>query len=213
MLDKSIEYKNVIMKIEHDKIAVLEDIKLPEGFSFRFFQRSDVGHWGAIEASVLEFDSESEACSYFEMSYLPNLDELQRRCIFITKQNEIPVATANAWFSDSGLGYQASLHWVAVRPEYQGKGLGKAITQKALNIFSSLEPGKPVWLHTQTWSYPAIKLYHSFGFNIVKNELLANMNTRNGVPKIYQNDFAEAMQVLEAVMDDSDVELLYNTAV
>jgi len=213
MLDKSIEYKNVIMRIEYDKIQDLDDAKLPEGFSFRFFKHSDVKHWGKIEASVLEFDSELEACSYFEMSFLPNLQELQRRCIFITNSDGIPVATANAWYADSELGYQACLHWVAVCPKYQGKGLGKAITQKALNIFCSLEPGKPVWLHTQTWSYPAIKLYHSLGFNIVKDELLANTNTRNGIAKIYQNDFEEAMEILRTVMDNSYVEQLYNTAV
>ena len=214
MLDKSIEFKSVIMRIEHDKIKVLDDAKLPDGFSFRFFESSsDVKHWGNIEASVLEFDSESDACDFFEVSYLPNLHELQRRCIFITNSNGTPIATASAWYADSELGYQASLHWVAVRPEYQGKGLGRSITQKAINVFCSLEPGKPVWLHTQTWSHPAIKLYHSLGFNILKNELLANMNTRDGVPKIYNNDFAEAMQILGKVMDSNYVELLYNTAV
>ena len=213
MLDKSIEYKNVIMRIESDKINVIADARLPDGFSFKFFEPSDVKHWGEIEASVLEFTSSAEACSYFEMSYLPNIHDLQRRCIFILNSDGVPIATANAWYSDSELGYQASLHWVAVRPEYQGRNLGREITKKALNIFRLVEPGKPVWLHTQTWSYPAIKLYHSLGFTMVKDERLANMNTRDGIVKIYQNDFEESIQILRTVMDDGYVNELVDTAV
>lgn len=213
MLDKSIAYKSVVMRIECDKIEALGEATLPDGFSFRFFERSDVKHWGSIETSVLEFPSESEACSYFEMAYLPSLLELQKRCFFIINPDGIPIATATAWYSDSELGYQPILHWVAVRPEYQRKGLGKALTKKALNVFRSLESGKPVWLQTQTWSYPAIRLYHSLGFNIVKDERSVNMNTKDGVPKIYQTEFAEAMQVLRTVMKDSYVDELINTAV
>ena len=212
MLDKSIEYKNVIMRIESDKLESIDDARLPAGFSFRYFQPSDVKHWGDIEASVLEFDSAHEACRYFESSYLPYLHDLQKRCVFIINPDGVPIATANAWHADSKLGYQAVLHWVAVRPEYQGQGLGRAVTQKALNIFRKLEPGKPVWLHTQTWSHTAIRLYHSLGFNIVKHELLANTNTRNGVPKIYKNEFTEAIQVLRAVMDEEYVSRLIDTA-
>ena len=213
MLDKSIEYKNVIMRIESDKFNALADISLPGGFSFKFFQPQDVKHWGSIETSVLEFASEAEACKYFELAYLPKIDDLQKRCVFVLNPAGVPVATANAWYSESELGYQASLHWVAVRPEYQRKGLGKAITQKALTVFNRLEPGKPVWLHTQTWSHAAIKLYHSVGFNMVKHERLATSHTRTGIAKIYQNDFEEAIQILRNIMDEDYVNWLVKSAV
>ena len=213
MLDKSLEYKGIIMRIESDKIKTAAEAKLPDGFSFKFFEPDDVPHWGGIEASVLEFASEAEACEYFERSYLPHLHELQKRCILILNANGAPVATATAWFAVSELGYQASLHWVATRPEYQGKGLGKAVVQKALAVFRELEPGKPVWLHTQTWSHGAVRLYHSLGFNMVRREGLAVTTTRDGTPKIYQNDFDEAVQVLRTVMDAEYVDELVRTAV
>lgn len=120
--------------------------------------------WGEIEASVLEFTSESEAEEYFIKSYLPYEIQLIHRCIFIIDMYNRPVATATAWYADSELGHQASLHWVSVRPEYQGLGLGKAIVQKSMQVFRELEPDCAVWLHTQTWSHIAIRMYHGLGF-------------------------------------------------
>ena len=212
MLDKSIEYKNIIMRLDSNQSENLIEPELPENFSFRFFTPSDVKHWGRIEASVLEFDSENLAASYFEAAYIPYIKELQERCLFVLNPDGIPVATANAWYADSELGHQASLHWVAVCPEYQGIGIGKCITIKALNVLRALEPDIPVWLHTQTWSHTAVRLYHSLGFNMVRSELLANQNTGNG-KTIYENDFVEAMQVLKTVMDIEYIEELFNTAV
>ncbi|MCL2169470.1 MAG: GNAT family N-acetyltransferase [Defluviitaleaceae bacterium] len=212
MLDKSIDYKNVIMKIESDKINDIESPMLPDGFSFRFFRSGDEEHWARIEASVLEFDSADAARAYFERAYLPHKKNLEKRCIFALNRDGLPIATANSWFADSKeLGYQASLHWVAVCPDYQGLGIGRAITKQALINFQSLEPNKPVWLHTQTWSHPAIRLYHNLGFSIMKTERLANNNTKDGNPKIYRNDFYEAIEVLRDVMDDKDVNELIST--
>jgi len=212
MLDKSIDFKSVIMKIECDEIKNIASPILPDGISIRFFTAGDEEHWARIEASVLEFDSVGEARDYFEKSYLPHKESLQKRCIFVLNKEKLPIATANSWFADSELGYQATLHWVATCPEYQGLGIGKAIVQQALINFQTLEPNKPVWLHTQTWSHAAIKLYHHLGFNLMKSGKLANNNTRNGIPKIYQNDFYEAIQVLKEVVDSEQLEKLCNTA-
>jgi len=190
MLDKSIEYKNIIMRMESDKILNIANPVLPCNFSFRHFKDAgDIKHWSRIETSVLEFADENEAENYFTSSYWPYFDDLTKRCLFITNQDDLPIATATAWFADSELGYQASLHWVAVCPEYQGMGLGKAIVTKALILFRELEPNNSVWLHTQTWSHTAVKLYHRVGFNILKNDRLANANTRDGRLKIYANDY------------------------
>jgi len=212
MLDKSIEYKSIIMRLDNNGFAAIEP-ELPEGFSFRFFTPADVKHWSRIETSVLEFDSESIAESFFETSYLPFVNKLRERCLFVLNAEGMPVATSSAWYADSELGYQACLNWVAVCPEYQGKGIGKAVTIKALQVFNFLEPGRPVWLHTQTWSHVAVRMYHSLGFNMVRSGRLANMNSRSGGFKIYENENAEAVQVLKAVMDEGYIAELLKTAV
>lgn len=213
MLDKSLEYKDVIMRLDKNEYHNIDDTILPDGFTFRYFAPSDVKSWSRIEASVHEFDSEEEARLYFERAYLPYSSELLKRCLFVLDPTETPIATATAWFADSELGHQPNLHWIAVCPEYQGLGLGKSIVKKALSVFQILEPNYPIWLHTQTWSHIAIRMYHSLGFNMVRKESLANKNTRDGKPKIYQNEYLDAMQVLKAVMDEKYIDELMSTAV
>ena len=214
MLDKSIEYKNIIMRIDDKKILAYDEPLLPDNFKFRNFRdENDIKHWARIEASVSEFTSEKEAEEYFISSYYPFLKDLKERCFFITNKDDLPVATATAWFSDSELGHQASLHWVAVCPEYQGLGLGKAATRKALCAFKKLEPHNHVWLHTQTWSYVAVMLYCKMGFNILKTEKLANTNPKDGKKRIYPNDFDEAINVLKKALKEKDLKELINSAV
>lgn len=186
---------------------------MPDGFFFHYFTDiEDMKSWCEIETSVLEFSSESEAKEYFAKAYLPYEKELKNRCVFIADKNGLAIATATAWYADSELGHQASLHWVSVRPEYQRLGFGKAVVQKALQDFHVLEPNSAVWLHTQTWSHVAVRLYYKLGFRMVKQDRLANASTGSEMLKLYPNDFQEAIEVLKRVMDEAMVLELANTA-
>ncbi|MBP2643505.1 MAG: N-acetyltransferase [Firmicutes bacterium] len=125
---------------------------------------------------------------------------------------KLPVATANAWFANSSLGYQATLQWVSVCPKYQGLGLGRAVVTKAMSLFPKLNPSQDVLLHTQTWSHKAIGLYHSIGFDMTKQETVAIMRNDGQGAKIHKNDFSEAIQVLKSVMSTDLLNALLNTA-
>ena len=54
------------------------------------------------------------------------------------------------------------VHWVAVRPAYQGRGLGKAMLSFTLNQLAQWHDR--AFLGTQTKRLAAIWLYLSFGF-------------------------------------------------
>ena len=209
MLDKSIPYKNIFMEIFPDKINETCEPPLPDGFRFRFFADGDESHWARIESAVLEFDSAEKAGSYFTQNYLPFADLLKKRCVFIVNAQDIPVATATAWFANSIAGYQPSLHWVAVHPDYQGAGLGKAIIQKTLKIFSEIDRGKSVMLHTQTWSHKAVKIYSDLGFVMLPDSDAAIRNTDKNKPAS-SNDFQEALQILREKLDEKTYRKLKN---
>lgn len=55
---------------------------------------------------------------------------------------------------------------VAIKKDYQGKGLAKPLITKVLEIENELEH-KGIILHTQTTTWLAAKLYLDFGFNIL----------------------------------------------
>ena len=202
MLDKSIPHKHVIMRL--DRNTQIHEPPLPDGFRFRFFGEGDEYHWARIETSVLEFESEQKAYEYFCRDYLWRKSELEKRCVFIVNPAGLPVATATAWYANSELGYQASLHWVGVCPAYQKRGLGTAIVKKILSLFFAREPEERVWLHTQTWSHAAIRMYRSLGFQMLKTERTAvEVGGEKAGPVVSKNDYAEALEVLRGVLDDS----------
>ena len=89
----------------------------------------------------------------------------------------------------------------------------KGCYKKTLLVFRELEPDDSIGLHTQTWSRITIRLYHSLGFNLVRNGRLADTNTSNGKSIIYKNDYPETTNVLKTVMETECINDLINTGV
>jgi GNAT superfamily N-acetyltransferase len=185
MLDKSIPYFNVIMKR-------LADIPIPaysltQGYSFTWFYGGQEKKWAEIVTSVGEFEHAGEALEYFREKYMPFAEELERRLLFVINEDWEEVGTITSWWDLSGVRRVPSIHWFAVKPEYQGLGLGKALVSECLVRLLQLEGNKDIFLHTQTWSYKAIKLYMNAGFRIEPTEVFAS----------YKNDYREAIPILE----------------
>ena len=200
MLDKSIEFVRIVMEMSGEKVLSTPRATLPEGFSFRLHNGSeeDIIHWCRIETSVGEFDTQAGAREYFMQEFAPHMDEVQKRCVFVLNKDGLPIATASGWFShDENGDILSRLHWVAACPEYQGLGLGKAVSTKAVNICAMLSPGKKMWLSTQTYSHRAVLMYHKLGFNMQASH----------------EDYARAVEVLAGVLRAGDVCALKETAV
>ena len=139
MLDKSLPYKSIIMRME---AAVAERLAPPApaaGYRIRPFVPGDERHWARIETSVGEFSEEAAARAYFERVYLP---EAALRCLFVVTERDEPVATATTWAEEEASLRQLQLQWVAVEPAHQGRGLGRAIATAAVRRAVRLAPAK-----------------------------------------------------------------------
>lgn len=189
MLDKSIPYYHVLMKRAQG--TPVKEYGLPEGFQFMSFQAGDEKEWAEIETSVLEFDRTVDALVYFQRDYLPMKNELERRCIFIENAEEKKIATLTIWWCYTGLRRDPWIHWVAVRPEYQGLGLGKALFSEGMKRFIDIEGDRILYLHTQTWSHKAINMYRDQGFVITDEKGLAGYD--NG-------DYERAQELLKGYL-------------
>ena len=186
MLDKRVPYIDVLMHRKPQ--APVPEALLPEGFQFSMFKKGDEKEWAEIETSVLEFDRSVDALAYFQESYLPYLQELERRCIFVEDKDGRKVGTTTAWWAYTQKRRDPWIHWVSVKPEFQGLGIGKALISYALNLMLEIEGDRDYYLHTQTWSHKAIEIYKKAGFQITKEKGL------NGYP----NDrYKDAMMVLK----------------
>jgi len=188
------------MEMSGEKVLATPEAILPHGFAFRLHDGSedDILHWCRIETEVDEFDSQAEAREYFMEEFYPHMDDVQKRCTFIINNEGLPIATASGWFSHDKNGDVVNrLHWVAVCPKYQGLGLGKAITTKAVNVCAKLAPGKEMWLSTQTHSHRAVVMYHNLGFNMLAGH----------------KEYTRAIQVLASVLAPEKVQELKESAV
>ncbi|OGO78325.1 MAG: GNAT family N-acetyltransferase [Clostridiales bacterium GWB2_37_7] len=188
MLDKSIPYLNIPMQRKYE--TPIPQYVLPEGYSFVSFTAGSEVDWAEIETSVGEFDSISEALVYFQKNYLSFPGEVERRTIFIQTSDEKKVGTATSWWNYTDVRRDPTLEWIAVKPEYQGIGLGKAVVFEGMRRMLQIEGDRDVFLHTQTWSYRAIGIYLQAGFEFMKTGSFSR----------YENDFDKALPYLEKKM-------------
>jgi len=187
MIDKSVPFAKLFMcRKAGTPIPVFP---LPEGFRYVFYRDGDEMDWAKIETSVDEFDSEFSALLHFKEYFLPDAEELYRRCLFIENQNGDKVATANAWWSYIENQRRPWLHWVSVDARYLGQGLGKAVISRVTELLRELEGDTDFYLSTQTWSYKAINIYKKLGYEPTDEKILYGRE--------YRNHYKKAIKVLE----------------
>ena len=200
MIDRTIPFYNIIMRC--DRILPME-IKLPEGYSIRTYQPGDEDAWAALMCAVGEQTSLIDAKNEFVQRYLADA-ALTDRIFFAVDSNGAIVGSAIAWAHDPrGMGVRV-LHWVAVHPEHQRKGLGKALCQTCLRLFRREDNALPVYLHTQPWSWKAILLYIKLGFKLQSRDSFYT----------YENQYAQAMDVLKSIVTPEQyAKMVANSAV
>ncbi|MHB1463324.1 MAG: GNAT family N-acetyltransferase [Armatimonadota bacterium] len=189
MLDKSVPYVNVIMR--RDPGAPIPEFEVPAGYTIVGYQPGDEIAWGEIESSVLEFETPKDATEYFLRDYVAYDTEVKRRTLFAKDATGRKVGTFTAWWNYTGLRRVPFLHWVAVLPEHQGRGVGKALVAAGVRLMVEIEGDCEMFLHTQTWSHKAIRIYRWAGFEL---------DTQSELPGGYSNDTQQALPILEGLI-------------
>ena len=199
MPDRTIPYYNVIMRCDQ-----FLDVSAPPppGFLIRSYRPGDERAWAEMEAEIGDFASSQEALSYFQATYFPQITALQERSHFAVRVSDGQVAgSVIAWQDPRGNALVASLHWLVVSPRFQRLGLGLALTKAALDTYQQLGQ-LPIYLHTQPWSYPAIRLYSRMGFALQKTDTFSH----------YENQFPQAAETLKGLLSEKDYRLLMDNA-
>ena len=185
-LDRSLPHIGVIM--ETNNASVYPKYELPVGFSFSQYKQGFEEQWASLQYEIENVDSIEEAKTIFKREFLDgkitnwinkapedmmSVDIEKSSCyntmidkmIFVLDADNNLAGTGSIWDGNMfGKGYQR-LHWIAVSPQYQGKGIAKAIVSKLLDIYNSLGYSGYIYLTSQTWSYKALNIYMEFGFS------------------------------------------------
>lgn len=179
-MDDIIANYNLFMACyEIDKKAFGE---LPKNYSFRLCKRDELDIWKRLcveKDEYIDFMTD-----YFEKVYRKDEDEFFKRCTFVCTPEGIPVGTCYIWRS---YGKVNTIGFLRVLPEYEGKGIGRALLTHILK-----DADCPIYLHTHPIAYRAIKMYSDFGFQFLTNHYIGHR----------QNHFYASLDTLREVMPE-----------
>ncbi len=184
MLDKSVECVDILMK--RPKGTPIRHCELPEGFRYVFYKPGDELNWCAMHISTLGLNEIGKGLRNFKKEFLSSPDmRPENRMLFIEAPNGEKIGTGTAWKQESEGGrIDPWLRSIALKPKYQGIGLGKAIVSRVMELMLELDGDHDYYLHTQTWSHVAARIYLKTGFEITHEKNLymwSNKDSEHGV--------------------------------
>ena len=141
---------------------------VPDGYAIRPYAPGDEHAWVGIQAAA---DAHNVITGeLFRAQFGDNPGELARRLFLLVDPTAeavgsgAAIGTAAAWFDDTGRGPGfGRVHWLAIHPDHQGRGLAKPLLGHVCVTLRELGHER-AFLTTSTARLAAIALYLSFGF-------------------------------------------------
>jgi len=147
--------------MERDELRDIPQFPLQEPYRIRTYQPGDEAHWYNIHREADKLSNITD--ELFHAQFGSDREELSLRQFYLCHSDEV-IGTASAWhdknYKDGSYG---RVHWVAIRPSQQGRGLSKPLLSEVLQALARLGH-KKAYLSTSRLRPVAIKLYKSFGF-------------------------------------------------
>ncbi|MBN1669403.1 MAG: GNAT family N-acetyltransferase [Kiritimatiellae bacterium] len=145
-----------------ENLAGIPVSPLPRPYSFRWYEAGDERHWTRIQRRADRYNTIT--ARLFRQQFGDDAPALAKRVGFLCDEKGRPIGTAAAWFDRRYDGRRyGRLHWVAIVPKFQGKGLAKPLLSTVCSRLRALGHVR-AYLTTNTVRMPAIRLYLGFGF-------------------------------------------------
>jgi len=149
------------VKMTRADLEGLPQFELPAPYSLRLYDAGDKANWVTIHE--LSDDLQIVTPETFDKSFAGDEAGLKQRQYYLCDGNGAAIGTATAWYDDPAIG---RVHWVAIVPAHQGRGLSKPLLAAVCNRLRELGHSHAV-LGSNTGRVAAIGLYLKFGFRPV----------------------------------------------
>ena len=139
--------------------ASLDDVPqfpLAAGFTIRRYQPGDAETWMRIEQAADRYLTGHR--EIYEREFARHEALLGARQLFLCEPGGEAGGTATAWFGDDDGQPYGRVHWMAIVPEWRGKGLAKPLVTAVCNRLRELGHTR-AYLITEAVRVPAINLY------------------------------------------------------
>jgi GNAT superfamily N-acetyltransferase len=148
---------------------------LPAGYHFRTYRPGDDQTWLQLQRAAEPFIPITD--TYFDEQYGEHLDVLPDRMFFVESDAGEVAGTISAWWERdrTNPNERGRIHWVAVHPDHQRRGISKPMMTHAMQRLA--QEYRAAVLGTSSGRPWAVKVYLDFGFRPEAAEL--------SDPKIY----------------------------
>lgn len=191
-IDHAVPYTAVVMTRENGDD--FPSYPLPDGYHFAVFTPQDEENWVQLQTVVTHVDSAIQGKQIFRKEFLmageeipceecPGYAETVRRTVLVKDDMGTLVGAATLWTGVTFGDTWQRVHWVAVHPDHQGKGIAKCMLARMLELYKELECDTPIYLTTQTKTYRAVRIYAQMGFTPYMGEKPVNWSCQSELPK------------------------------
>lgn len=191
-IDHAVPYTAVVMTRGDGKLE--KAYPLPEGYRFAAFTPENEENWIRLQLAVTHVESYAQGKQIFREEFLqageeipcgdcPGYAETVRRTVLIKDAADTLVGVATLWTGDTFGKTWQRVHWVAVHPDHQGRGLAKCLIARMLQMYEEWNCHGPIYLTTQTKTYRAVRVYAQLGFVPYMGEKPAIWPFRSDLPK------------------------------
>ncbi len=158
----SIVERNVALVMARADLKGIPRHAVPVGYGIRPYAPGDEQAWLEVQAAADRYNEITLELFRREFGADPAL--LGRRLFFLVDADGAAIGAAAAWFADEHRGKPVGrVHWVAIRPTNQRRGLAKPLMSHVCVRLRELGHER-AFLTTSSARIPAIALYLRFGF-------------------------------------------------
>jgi len=158
-MDRIREY--ISIKMVRENLDDIPEYDLPAGYSIRWYQPGYEEYWQKVQSLADDYNRVTP--DLFEEQFGSDIQLLSERQCFLCDSKGNIIGTATAWFDNSEEKSVGRIHWVAIVPKQQNRGLARPLLTIICKRLKELGHSK-TYLTTQTVRIPAINLYAKFGF-------------------------------------------------
>ena len=160
--------ENRRISLIRNNLEEIPEYLFPLNVKKRLFMPGDENLW--VEIQTISDEHNTFNVQRFRDAFINDYGSVAQRQYYLFNENEKPIGTATAWYADNTIDSPCGLvHWLAILPEFQGKGLAKPLMALLLNRMCQLGHNR-VKVNTNTVRIAAINLYLKFGFlPVIKN--------------------------------------------